>query len=468
MCRSYYQRVEGILELMFKYLGIDYNEEDRSRNPSNHYKMLVQKLRRRGNPLFLIIGRGEEYQFLCDSKRFRNRQGQYASKPTTADISHLTQFCEGEVLLRVEAALGIAVDCIKIDAECRHKGTELLGTRRLEALPSEVLAKMLYFHDCRRMSIQAGQKSRINELEATVNNMLTDERDLRAENVRLLEGQHRAEQEAETATNELNTERALRVQAEASRVKAVRQAQRHLRTEYARQHDEWYHDLRNYRTDREQFGAAFEDSVEAPARASGDDPSWLDLRRETNELCTDLDNAGAAQASLETDLRRVTHERNQALRQRDHALDSLDHALHERDHARHMYDHMLRERNHALLERDNLHSQIRQAQAYHGPPPYYRIEVVRHLGIRILLPLNGSLPPNMGDYHQTDQPQLQGSPTFHDPRPATPAQRGVDYHQSDQPQLQGSPTFHDPRPATPARRSAQPNMGRDPRARRRA
>ncbi len=440
---------------MFKYLGIDYNEEDRSRNPSNHYRKLIEKLRRRGNPLFLIIGRGEEYQFLCDSKRFRNRQGQNASRPTTADISHLAQFCDGELLLRVESALGIAVDCIKIDAECRHQGTELLGTRRLEALPSEVLAKMLYFHDCRRLSVQAGQKSRINELEATVNNMSTGEEVLRAENVRLLDGQRRAEQEAAIAKTDLEAEETLRQQAEASLERAeqeaatakadleaeetlrqqaeaslegaVRQAERRLRNGYARQHDEWYQVIRNYRTDRVQHGPAFEGSVEAPGRASGAGRCWLNLRRETNQLRLDFENADDAQIRSEADLSRVRQELN-----------------------------------HARRERDHLEGQLQRAQVYY--PPVHTIPSLRNpppnMGYHDHYYPAGLPPPRIAQPYQW--PLLNGPP----PTIGPPPNMGY-YGPIGPPQLQGPPAYYGPRPPTPAPRSAHPDMGNHPQARRR-
>ena len=293
---------------------------------------MLQNLRRRRNPLFLIIGRGEEYQFLRDSRMFRNSERYYASWFTNADMSFLQQFCNGNIPQRVESALGVAVDCIKADAKCRHTGAEPLAVRHVENLSSEVLGQMLHFHYCRKLSLQARHESRIEELEATVNNMATVEDGLHAQNATLLDNLHRAEQQAETAKNGLEAERTLRQQAEASRGRAVRRAEHRLRDEYARQHDEWYHDLRNYRADREQYGPAFEDSVEAPGRASGDDRSWLDLRRETNELFTDLGIADNAQANLEADLSRVS-----------------------------------RQRNHARRERDNLQGQLRHAQAYYHP-----------------------------------------------------------------------------------------------------
>ena len=465
---------------MYKYLAIGHHHGDRDQHPSiPHRTMIIENLHRRDNPLFLIIGRGEEYEFLRDSRMFRNSEKSDASCFTNADMSFLQQFCNGILPERLEVALVVAVDCISIDAECRHTGAEPLAVRYVEDLSSEVPRQMLYFHYCRKSALQARQRSRIEELEATVNNMLTVESDMRAQDTRLLDSLrraeqqavtaekeleaertlrqqaeatvhnmltveddlhaqnaglldslHRAEQQAETAENQLETERTLRQdaeatvdnmltveedlraqnatllddlrraeqqaetaenqletertlrqdaeatvdnmltveedlraqnatllddlrraeqqaetaenelqaettlrqQAEASRGRAVRRAEHRLRDEYARQHDDWYHDLHNYRTDREQYGPAFEDSVEAPGRASGDDRSWLNLRRETNELFTDLEIADNAQADLEADLSRVR-----------------------------------RQRNHALQERDNLQGQLRHAQAYYHP-----------------------------------------------------------------------------------------------------
>ena len=163
--------------------------------------------------------------------------------------------------------------------------------RHLEESSSDVLGQIVYFHYCRKTCLQARQKLRIEELEATVNNSSTVQDDLRAQKARLLDSLRRAGQQAETAESalrqqaetavnnmltiqkELEAERTLRQQAEASRVESVRRAERRLRDEYARQHEEWYHDLRNYRTDREQYGPAFGDCVEALGRASGDDRS---------------------------------------------------------------------------------------------------------------------------------------------------------------------------------------------------
>ena len=216
------------------------------------------------------------------------------------------------------------------------------------------------------------------QAEATVNNMLTVENDLRAQNARLLDSLHISEQQAETAEtaleaestlrqqaeatvnnmltvqNELEAERTLRQQAEASRARAVRRAEHRLRDEYARQHDEWYHDLRNYRTDGDQYRPAFGHSVEAPGRASGDDRSWLNLRRETNELCIDLQIANDTQANLRADLSSVIRQCNRALRERD----DLHHQL--RDAQAYI----------ALRERDNLQGQIWHAQVYYIP--HYR------------------------------------------------------------------------------------------------
>ncbi len=362
---------------MYKYLEIGHHHGDRDRYSSIRHRrmMMIENLRRRENPLFLIIGRGEEHQFLRDSRMFRNSQKYDASSITNVEMSFLQQFCNGNIPERIESALGVAVDCIKDDAEWRHTGAEPLAVRHVENLSSEVLVQMLYFHYYRKFSLQARQESRIEELkatvnnmltvegdlraqdtrlldslrraeqqaeaaeneleaertlrqqaEATVNNMLTVEDDLRAQNARLLDSLHRAEQQAETAGNDLEAERTLRQQAEASRGRAVRRAEHRLRDEYARQHDEWYHDLRNYRTDREQYGPAFEDSVHAPGRASGDDRSWLDLRRETNELFTDLAIADNAQADLEADLSRVRRQRDHAARERDNLQGQLRHA----------------------------------------------------------------------------------------------------------------------------------------------
>ena len=361
---------------MYKYLAIGHHHGDRDQHPSiPHRTMIIENLHRRDNPLFLIIGRGEEHEFLRDSRMFRNSEKSDASCFTNADMSFLQRFCNGDIPERLESALGVAVDCIKVDAGCRHTGAKPLAVRHVEDLSSEILVQMLHFHYCRKSSLQARQGVRIGELEATVNNMLTVEADLRAQIARLLDSLHRAEQQAETAENELETERTrrqdaeatvdimltveadlraqnatllddlrraeqqaetaenelqaettLRQQAEASRGRAVRRAEHRLRDEYARQHDDWYHDLHNYRTDREQYGPAFEDSVEAPGRASGDDRSWLNLRRETNELFTDLENADNTQADLEADLSRVRRQRNHALRERDDLQGQLRHA----------------------------------------------------------------------------------------------------------------------------------------------
>ena len=381
-CRSYYQKVEETLDLMFKYLEFGHHPGDRDQHSSNSPRMMIENLRRRENPLCLTIGRGEEYQFLRDSRMFRNTPRYDASSFTNAEMSFLQQFCDGNIPERIESALGVAVDCIKVDAECRHTGAKPLAVRHFEDLSSEVVGQMLHFHYCRKSSLQARQQSRIEQLEATVNNMLTVEDDLRAqnarlldslrraeqraetaeteleaertlrqqteatdnnmlnveddlraENARLLNSLHRAEQQAEIAENELQAERTLRQQAEASRGRAVRRAELRLRDEYARQHDEWYRDLRNYRTDREHYGPAFEHSVEAPGKASGYDRSWLDLRQETNQLCIDLAIANDAQTNLEADLSRV-----------------------------------IRQHNRALPERDDLHDQLRHAQAHYNPP----------------------------------------------------------------------------------------------------
>ena len=267
---------------------------------------MIEILRRRENPLCLIIGRGEEYQFLRDSRMFRNTPRYDTSSFTNAEMSFLQQFCDGNIPERIESALGVAVDCIKVDAERRHTGAKPLAVRHFEDLSSEVIGQMLHFHYCRKSSLQARQLSRIEQLEATVNIMLTVEDDLRAQNARLLDSLHRAEQQEETAEteleaerplrqqaeatvnnmlnvqddlraqnarlldslhraeqqaeiakNELEAERTLRQQAEASRGRAVRRTEHRLRSEYAWQHDEWYHDLRNYRVDREQYGPAF-------------------------------------------------------------------------------------------------------------------------------------------------------------------------------------------------------------------
>ena len=173
-----------------------------------------------------------------------------------------------------------------------------------------------------------------------------------------LEAERTLRQQAETTVNnmltvqnELEAERTLRQQAEASRVGSVRRAEHRLRDEYARQHDEWYHDLRNYRTDREQYGPTFGDSVEAPGRASGDDRSWLYLRRETNELFTHLDIANNAQVHLAAGLNIVGLQLNHACRE----LDNLQGRL-----------------QHALQESDNLQGQLRHAQAYDHPHYHQR------------------------------------------------------------------------------------------------
>ena len=304
-CRSYYQKVEEILDLMYKYLEIGHHHGDRDQHSSNPPRMMIENLRRLENPLFLIIGGGEEYQFLRDSRMFRNTPRNDASSFTNADMSFLQQFCDGSNPERIESALGVAVACIKVDAECRHTSAELLAVRHIETMSPEVFGQMLYFHYCRRSSLQARQKARIEELEATVNNMLNVEDDLRAQNARLLNSLHSAEEEAEIAENELDAERTLRQQAEASRGRAVRRAEHRLRDEYARQHDEWYHDVRNYRTYREQYRPALQNSVEAPSRASGNDRSWLSLRLETRDLCTDLELADKTRAVLDADLSRV-------------------------------------------------------------------------------------------------------------------------------------------------------------------
>ena len=360
---------------MYKYLEMDHHHGDRNRHSKIAHGRILENLRQRKTPLFLIIGRGEEYQFLRDCRMFRNSQRYYASSFTDADMSLLQQFCDGNIPERLESTLGVAVNCIKVDAKCRHTGAEPITVRNVKNLSSEVLVQMLYFHYYRKSSLQARHESKIEELEATVNNMLTVEGDLRAQdtrlldslrraeqqavtaeneleaettlrqqaeatvnnmlnveddlraqNARLIDSLHRAEHQAEIAENELQAETRLRQQAETSRGRAVRRAEHRLRDEYARQHDEWFHDLRNYRTDREQYGPAFEDSVEAPGRASGDDRSWLDLRRETSELFTDLEIADNAQADLEADLSRVRRQRNHALRERDHLHGQLWHA----------------------------------------------------------------------------------------------------------------------------------------------
>ena len=338
-CRSYYQKVEEILDLMYKYLEIGHHHGDRDQHSSNPPRMMIENLRRVENPLLLIIGGGEEYQFLRDSRMFRNTPRDGTSSFTNADVAFLQQFCDGNIPERIESALGVAVDCIKVDAERRHTGAELLAVLHVQDPSPEVFGQMMYFHYCRRSSLQARQESRIEELEATVNNMLNVEDDLRAQNARLLNSLHGAEQEAETAQNELQAERTLRQQAEADRWRAVRRAELRLRDEYARQHDEWYHDLRNYRTDREQYGPAFEHSVEAPGRASGYDRSWLDLRRETNQLCIDLAIANNAQAGLQADLSRVIRQRNHALRERDDLHNQLPHAQ-----VHHVFHHLQIER----------------------------------------------------------------------------------------------------------------------------
>ena len=392
---------------------------------------MMENLRRRENPLLLIICRGEEHQFLRDSRMFLDSLRYHASSFTDADVSFLQRFCNGNIPEQVESALVLAVDCIVVDAEYRHTGAEPLSVRHIENVFSET--QMLYFHFSPKSSLQARQESRIEELEATVNNMLTVEDDLRAQDARLLDSLHRAEQQAEIAENdlgaertlrqqaeatldnlftveddlraqnvrlldslstaeqqseiaenELEAERTLRQQAEASRGRAVRQAEHRLRDAYARQHDEWYHDIYNYREDREQYGPAFQHSVEAPGRASGDKPSWLNLRRETSWLVTDLEVANNAQANLRADLSRVTRQHNDTLRERDNLLRGRD-ALHrERDNLEGQRNHAIRERNnlqgqlhhaqayrnpHALQERDYLQGQLRHAQVYYNP--YY-------------------------------------------------------------------------------------------------
>ena len=396
-CRSYYQKVEEILDLMYKYLEIGHHHGDRDQHSSNPPRMMIENLRRVENPLLLIIGGGEEYQFLRDSRMFRNTPRDGTSSFTNADVAFLQQFCDGNIPERIESALGVAVDCIKVDAERRHTGAELLAVLHVEDPSPEVFGQMMYFHYCRRSSVHARQESRIEELEATVNTMLTVQDDLRAHDARLLDSLHRAEQEAETAENELeaqrtlrqqaeatvnnmlnveddlraqnarlldslhraeriadiaedelDTESTLRQQAEASRGRAVRLAEHRLRDEYARQHDEWYHDLRNYRIDREQFGPAFEHSVEAQGRASGLDRSWLDLRRETNQLCIDLAIANDAQAGLQADLSRVIRQRNHALRERDDLHDQLPHAQ-----VHHVFHHLQIERPNPQIGRPN-------------------------------------------------------------------------------------------------------------------
>ena len=309
---------------------------------------------------------------------FRNRDRYDKSSFTKADMSFLEQFCNGNIPEQIESALGVAVDCIKVDAECRHTGAEPLVVRHVEELSSEVLAQTLYFHYCRKISLQARQVSRIEELEATINNASTVQDDLRAQNARLHDSLHKAEQQARaakneleaestlrqqaeatvnnmlTVQNELEAERTLRQQAEASRARAVRRAEHRLRDDYARQHDEWFHDLRNYRADGDKYRPAFGRSVEAPGRASGDDRSWLNLRRETNELFVDLQIANDTQANLQADLRRVVRQRDHALRERDDLHDQL------RDAQAYI----------ALRERDNLQGQIWHAQVYYIP--HYR------------------------------------------------------------------------------------------------
>ena len=185
-CRSYYQKVEEILDLMYKYLEIGHHQGDRDRHSSIAPRMMIENLRRLENPLLLIIGGGEEYQFLRDSRMF------HVSSFTNADMSFLQQFCDGNIPERIESALGVAVDCIKVDAERRHTGAELLAGLRVEDLSPEVFGQMMYFHYCRRSSIHARQKSRIEELEATVNNMLTIEDDQRAQDPELLDSLQRA------------------------------------------------------------------------------------------------------------------------------------------------------------------------------------------------------------------------------------------------------------------------------------
>ena len=445
-CRSYYQKVEEILDLMYKYLEIGHHHGDRDQHSSNPPRMMIENLRRVENPLLLIIGGGEEYQFLRDSRTFRNTPRDGTSSFTNADVAFLQQFCDGNIPERIESALGVAVDCIKVDAERRHTGAELLAVLHVEDPSPEVFGQMMYFHYCRRSSVHARQESRIEELEATVNTMLTVQDDLRAHDARLLDSLHRAEQEAETAENELEAQRTLRQQAEATvnnmlnveddlraqsarlfnslhgaeqeaetaqtereaertlrqhaeatvnnmlnvennlraqnarllnslhgaeqqaditenelqaertlrqqdeadRWRAVRRAELRLRDEYARQHDEWYHDLRNYRTDREQYGPAFKHSVEAPGRASGYDRSWLDLRRETNQLCIDLAIANDAQAGLQADLSRVIRQRNHALRERDDLHNQLPHAQ-----VHHVFHHLQIERPNPQIGRPN-------------------------------------------------------------------------------------------------------------------
>ena len=160
-CRSYYQKVEEILDLMHKYLELRHQQGDRNQIP---HGMMIENLRWRQNPLFLIIGRGKEYQFLLDSRMFRNSQRYYAPSFTTAEMSLLQQFCDGNIPQRIESALGVAIDSIKVDAECRHTGAEPFAVRHVEELSSEILGQIVYFHYCRKISLQVRQKSRIAEL----------------------------------------------------------------------------------------------------------------------------------------------------------------------------------------------------------------------------------------------------------------------------------------------------------------
>ena len=177
---------------MYKYLEIGHHQGDRDRHSSTAPRMMIENLRRLENPLLLIIGGGEEYQFLRDSRMFRNTPRNDASSFTNADMSFLQQFCDGNILERIGSALGVALDCIKVDAERRHTGAELLAGLCVEDLSPEVFGQMMYFHYCRRSSIHARQKSRIEELEATVNNMLTIEDDQRAQDPELLDSLQRA------------------------------------------------------------------------------------------------------------------------------------------------------------------------------------------------------------------------------------------------------------------------------------
>ena len=77
---------------------------------------MIENLRWRKNPLFLIIGRGEEYQLPRDSRMFRNSQRYYTPSSTNAEMSLLQQLCDGNIPERIESALGVAIDCIKVDA----------------------------------------------------------------------------------------------------------------------------------------------------------------------------------------------------------------------------------------------------------------------------------------------------------------------------------------------------------------